>query len=1167
MISKQEISSASDAAVYHDKSFNQEASQKADNYYVNEKATAHWQGKGAEFLGKRGAAVTRDDFVELLEGKLRNPESQEIEDLAENSKGKNRRPGVDFTVAPPKSVSLAALVGKDERVVDAHLAANERVMAWFEKHASIVRVKDENGQNRAELAGNLLYATVLHETNRENEPHLHSHNVIVNAVYDEKRQEWRSLTNDRLYKLRAQGDVIYKAELAHRLQKLGYEIEHASNGIDFEIKGFSDEQVQTYSSRRAQIRHTLVERGIDPGEASFDARQTAALSSRAGKEEYPRDVLQDAWERTGRDANLDVESVVAAARNRVEQWEQRAAAGPGGGQQRNGVDPERAPTREEREQARADREALRAVSWAIEHLSEREQSFKLTDLEETALVFSRGGMDDIDRAIEQHVAGHRMVEKELGDDGSRIFTTPAAIDSEMRLARNIREGRGQGNVVLTDEAEFIAAVDAFNERKTIETGKEYRLSGEQVNAARNILMHPDTYQGVQGEAGTGKTAANALVYEVAVAKGWEVLGVATSAAAATELEAASGIPSNTIAGYFAERDKRIKATELRLDELRATINANTPLRHSPDARVESHKLQVRNSEVDYGKHRYTFDHQRGEVFRSPDDFRNAVGTFLTNLANRNRDGLTRIHQNATSFAGKAVTGQLVKGVDKAQSIGRKWTSFEKVGVAEAIAARTTLYLNNGQSKDALAHEFEATQAKLANLKRFGNAEGKKTLLVMDESSLTGAGDTEKLSTLAREFGARVVFQGDIKQHESVSAGRAFEQAQQAGIHLSVLEETRRFDNATPATKQAIKEIKAGDYAKAIDLLDKLEVDGEELAATVADRYLINLRELRAAGNEKPLVGVVALTNDDRKDINSAVHSLLMKEGHLSGPEFEKKHFDQPSLTEAEQRHAVMLAKAGVDHLVYRKNYKEIGVQQGDVIQITGFNVQLNRVFGVDATGRKVEINPQRQDFFSPVKLEKRNYAAGDLVESRSIIAFEDKETPKIKNGTRGMIKDVDNDGATIVWKRDGRESRLNNDQLRMIEHSYAHTSFKEQGATNDREIIAVSWTGAKIIHKLASYVAASRAKGNTEIVTSDLEGLRENAGAEKAKTTAVDMQKKMAQAQQARQQQNQANLQNGGLQKPTQAVEQTRPGLQKTPEKTPERTPAKVPEQGRILKL
>jgi hypothetical protein len=40
-------SGVGNAARYHDKSFTKDAGQKADNYYVNEKASAHWQGRGA----------------------------------------------------------------------------------------------------------------------------------------------------------------------------------------------------------------------------------------------------------------------------------------------------------------------------------------------------------------------------------------------------------------------------------------------------------------------------------------------------------------------------------------------------------------------------------------------------------------------------------------------------------------------------------------------------------------------------------------------------------------------------------------------------------------------------------------------------------------------------------------------------------------------------------------------------------------------------------------------------------------------------------------------------------------------------------------------------------------------------------------------------------------
>jgi conjugative relaxase-like TrwC/TraI family protein len=185
MISMHQIGSSGDAANYYDKAFKQDGVSHADNYYAGEQASALWEGKGAEVLGLKGQAVKREDFVAFLEGRLKNPATGEIQDLSKNTRG-DRRLGYDFTVSPPKSVSIVGLVGNDKQVVDAHLAANERAMAWLEKNASVIRVKDGNDGLSAKQAGNLLYATVLHETNRNNEPQIHSHNVIVSAVYDDK---------------------------------------------------------------------------------------------------------------------------------------------------------------------------------------------------------------------------------------------------------------------------------------------------------------------------------------------------------------------------------------------------------------------------------------------------------------------------------------------------------------------------------------------------------------------------------------------------------------------------------------------------------------------------------------------------------------------------------------------------------------------------------------------------------------------------------------------------------------------------------------------------------------------------------------------------------------------------------------------------------------------
>lgn len=1139
MISMQHIQSAGDAARYHDKSFSQEAGQKADNYYVNEQATARWEGRGAELMGMRGQAVEKEDFVNFLSGKLINPETGEEENLAKNSKGSKRRPGMDFTVAPPKSVSIAGLVGGDNRIVAAHLVANARTMEWFEKHASIIRVKGEDGKNRHERAGNLLYASVLHETNRENEPQIHSHNVIVSAVYDEQRKTWRSLTNDKLLKLRAQGDVIYKAELAGALKALGYELDYADNGVDFEIKGFTREHVQAYSTRASQVRDALLKRGIEPGEASFDARRIAKLDSRAAKHEHPREVLQEIWQDTAREAGISVESIVQAARERAsttaqdlgargnerdsartaphvlraedQQISSRSGNGRPASAQR-GVEAEKEGVKISgygddglsREPGAA---AMRAVSWAIEHLTEREQSFSLSDLELSAVRFSRGMIDDIDAAVDQHIKNHMLVQRGEAEDGSLLYTTHRAIDIEMRLAEHIQSGKGAGNVILGSFDEFDAALKAFEQKKSQELNTPFKLSAEQVNAARNVLMHPDTVQGIQGEAGTGKTAALAMVNDVALATGWDVMGMATSAAAAKELGTASGMSSSTVAAYFATREMRIREIETRIGELKdALADGGEKIRDDKAVRLESRKLSVTGSDIDFGTSRYTFDHQLGEVFKSPDNLRNTVGAMLTDLAAGRREAAVSAKRNAETFAQRAKAGALDAAVNWSESLGRRLTTFQQVGTVEAIAARNTLYGEREGAGEDIRRELTVKQAELANLKKYGNVEGRKTLIVMDESSLTGATDFERVARQAHEIGARLVFQGDIKQHGSVAAGRAFEQAQNAGMNVSVLEETRRFVNATAQTQQSLLEMKAGRYSDAIRMLDTLEVEAGDLAGVVAERYLANLHELRDKGIQNPKVGVVAITNRDRKAINAAVHSILSTNGEISDVGFHKPHLDDPKLTGAEQRHVVMLREKKVDTLVYRKTYREIGVQNGDVLRVRYYDVDKNRIYAVNAHGKNVEINPHRQDFFSPAVREDRVYSVGDRVETRAIIRLPDQDLKRIDNGTPGIITAIDDKGTKIRWARTGEESYLSNDDVRFIDHAYAHTSYKEQGATNDREIIAVSEIGSKVFNREAAYVAASRAKDNTEVVTENLGRMLRNAGQEVGKTTAIDFE-------------------------------------------------------------
>lgn len=1083
MITFHAIGSGADAASYHDRAFSAEGNVRdADNYYMDESAGAKWQGKGARILGIEGERVERQDFIDALDGKLLNPETGKVQNLASRG-NEDRRAGFDMSTAPPKSVSVMALVAGDDRLIKAHESANAKAMAWMEEHGAIIRVKDDQGQNVKEQTGNLLWATIRHETNRNNEPQLHNHNVLMAVTYDLDRKTWRSLTNDEILNLRNGADDIYKAALLQEVRRAGYEVEFSKNGRDFEIKGLTQEQLEVFSGRSQQIFEAIRARGYEPEEASWAMRQAAALDTRSKKQELPAGVLQEVWTQQAEAKEMNLEGLVSESKERA------ANANP-------------AAVREEEK-----RLATLAVSEAIEHLSEREQSFTVAQLEKEAVLMGKVPIEDVKVAIGEHRENHVLIKRDGMPSGATWLTTQKALDAEKQMAQTISEGKGQGLQMVGTEKEFAKLLNEFETRKTAEVGKTFKLSDEQVNAAKNLLMHGDKFQAIQGDAGTGKTAALEFVREAAEKKGWEIQGVATTSSAAEELQASSGIKSNTIAGFFAERNNASREISMGIEALKHQISQGAPFRNREDVpRIEVRTLEARSFDLNFGTNRYTFDHQRETVHKTGGDLISRVAVAMVDAAERVKT-TSQAPGVAQTLGGKLKAYATEKVTDIAEGLGSKLISYEKVGVVEATAARNALIKANREERlDKLVGQLNTKEAQLNNLQAHGNLGGKPTMFVMDEASMTGVHDTQRFIGFVAKHGARGVLQGDIHQHGSVAAGRAFEQAQASGINLSVIEQTKRFDNATPQTQEAVKSIKGRGYADAIAMLDRTEVDGPQLAGKVAERYLDNLKELQNKGIADPTVAVVAVTNKDRKAANAHIHDLLQANNLLGSETFVKEHFDDPQLTTAQRRNASILSGAGVDRLVFNQDYKEKGVGRGDVIIVKGYDIEHNRILGtIEGKGVSISINPDKQMNFSPYVLDERKYSIGDKIESRAIIrGGSGREAFAIKNGKRGVVVGLDGGGAVVRWK-DGQETQLPNKSMRFADLGYAHTTIKDQGATYQRMIIAASETGAKVFNRQATYVAATRAKDNTEIVTSDYEALLKSAGKEVKKTSAHDM--------------------------------------------------------------
>jgi conjugative relaxase-like TrwC/TraI family protein len=236
----------------HAREYFREHLSVGDYYAQGKKVAGEWFGEGAEKLGLKGS-VKESDFLALCDGL--NPTTKEKLTARKNSQRRengrtvaNRRVFYDFTISPPKSVSVVALL-QDDRISALHDHAVKQAMAELEKFAA-ARVR-KLGQHGERATGNIVAAAFRHDTSRELDPHLHTHCVVLNATFDPVEQRWKALEVHGMYRAQKFAENFYYHELAKGLRSLGYVLE--SNARDFEIKGVPVSVLTRFSKRHQQI--------------------------------------------------------------------------------------------------------------------------------------------------------------------------------------------------------------------------------------------------------------------------------------------------------------------------------------------------------------------------------------------------------------------------------------------------------------------------------------------------------------------------------------------------------------------------------------------------------------------------------------------------------------------------------------------------------------------------------------------------------------------------------------------------------------------------------------------------------------------------------------------------------------------------------------------------
>ncbi len=537
MLSIGALSSAAQGASYYER----------DGYYAKDdpehREASGWAGKGAEELGLKGP-VDPDTFRAVLEGKVPDGSGTEL-----GRRGKDgeilHRPGRDLTFSAPKSVSLAALVGGDQRIVDVHDRAVAAALDWVERNAAETRMKDpETG--RMVRAGNqkIVAATFRHDTSRNLDPQLHTHAVLANMVQGEDGK-WRSMANEKLYGSKMLLGALYRAELARRLGDLGYGIEKTHADGRFEIAGVSREEIEAFSSRRTEIEAAMEERGLGASADNPRIAERAALMTRASKRDIDRDELGAVWQRQAADIGLDAGALVAGAVERSAA-PQRETVPESRFESGRTPEPE-APGRPDIGDARGETAyaatppspAAEAVAWAMAHLSERQAVFSRADLLTAALAHAPGAVLVTD--VEREVAA---LEKEGALHGIDI---PGAEDS-LATDRTVGEEREAVALMQAGRDRGRAPMRGWQVQGHLNKGP---LTAGQKDAVKLILSAKDRTVGVQGYAGTGKTTMLNRARTLAEKKGWRMAGLAPSASAVQTLASEAGIESETLQRFLA----------------------------------------------------------------------------------------------------------------------------------------------------------------------------------------------------------------------------------------------------------------------------------------------------------------------------------------------------------------------------------------------------------------------------------------------------------------------------------------------------------------------------------------------------------------------------------------------------------------------------------------
>ena len=425
--------------------------------------------------------------------------------LVQRAGNPERSPGVDMTFSVDKSVSALWAIAEPEMRQQIEAMATAAARAALEdsvlKYCSYTRMAEKGVTRPAEA--DLMGATFVHGTSRENDPQLHVHCTIFNLARTREDGKWRAHHQYPVYSWKKAAGALFRANLAWELQQgLGVRMEQYGPAGEFtRVRGMPDDLKAFWSKRRKAIVAMAGELGI-PSLGNASRMAGVNKITREGKShDNDPEVRHRRW-RGEAEGFCEREELIAAVTGH---------------------------------EVRIGQEQIRELTDRLDdlpaHLAREEAVFRRPDMVEAAANAAAGlmGREAVGTAIERLRRNPEIerLEPKKPTAESRagmVHTEVYSTRHNLGLEQAVRDMAA----AMTADTGHDLPEEAVKEKVKTLLEQGYPLSQEQSLAIRHATVKGGRVAVIEGAAGSGKTTTLRPITDLHKEHGYEIVPTAVA---------------------------------------------------------------------------------------------------------------------------------------------------------------------------------------------------------------------------------------------------------------------------------------------------------------------------------------------------------------------------------------------------------------------------------------------------------------------------------------------------------------------------------------------------------------------------------------------------------------------------------------------------------------